>query len=97
MRACFLFLVSLIAITPRAVAQDDQKAIRTSKWLVRVARMEGASVNVEEAASAIQRTATEIADGRRLRALSALKADAAHLDRRIISARLAAQVLDDLD
>ncbi|MEC7946603.1 MAG: hypothetical protein VX265_03485 [Myxococcota bacterium] len=97
MRPSSLLLVSLTAIAPQAVAQDDPEAIRTSKWLVRVARMEGASVNVEEAASAIQRTATEIADGGRLRALSALKADAAHHDRRIISARLAAQVLDDLD
>lgn len=90
-------MVSLLLAAPRATAQDDAEAARKDKWMVRVARMEGASVNVEEAAGALQQTAQGIADGGRLKALSALKADAAQLDRRIISARLAAEILDDLD
>ena len=92
-----LLALPLLLVAPRAIAQDDPEAARTDKWMVRVARMEGASVNVEEAASALRETAQGIADGGRLTALSALKADAAQLDRRIISARLAAEVLDDLD
>jgi hypothetical protein len=92
-----LFMLPLLLAAPRATAQDDAEAARKDKWMVRVARMEGASVNVEEAAGALQLTAQGIADGGRLKALSALKADAAQLDRRIISARLAAEVLDDLD
>ena len=97
MRRSVLLLAPLLTFTPRAIAQDDGESVRTSKWMVRVARMEGASVNVEEAAAGLQRTAEEISAGGRLNALSALKADAAHLDRRMISARLAAEVLDDLD
>lgn len=92
-----LLCTALLLLAPRATAQDDAEAARHDKWLVRVARMEGASVNIEEAAGDLQRTAREIADGGRLTALSALKADAAQLDRRIISARLAAEILDDLD
>lgn len=92
-----LLTVPLLLLAPRATAQDDAEAARMDKWRVRVARMEGASVNIEEAASDLERTARQIADGGRLTALSALKADAAQLDRRIISARLAADVLDDLD
>lgn len=92
-----LLVAPLLLAAPRATAQDDAEAARTDKWRVRVARMEGASVNVEEAAGALHRTAQGIAEGGRLTGLSALKADAAQLDRRIISARLAAEVLDDLD
>lgn len=64
-------------------------------WMVHTARMEGASVNVEEAAADLQRTATQISEGGRLTALSALAADAAKLERRVVSAKLAAQVLTD--
>lgn len=89
--------LSVLLMAPRATAQDDAEAARVQTWLVRVARMEGASVNIEEAASALAQTAGRVAEGGRLTALSGIKADAVHLERRIISARMAAEVLDDLD
>lgn len=90
-------LAPLLLLAPVATAQGDEEAALQEKWLVRVARMEGASVNIEEAAQDVQRTAQAIADGGRLTALSALAADAAMLDKRVVSAKLAAEVLDDLD
>jgi len=88
---------ALLLAAPRATAQDDADAARMQTWMVRVARMEGASVNIEEAAGALAQTAARVAAGGRLTALSGLQADAEQLERRIISARLAAEVLDDLD
>jgi hypothetical protein len=92
-----VLLAPLLLLAPAATAQGDAEAALQEQWLVRVARMEGASVNVEEAAGDVHRTARAIADGGRLTALSALVADAAALDRRVVSAKLAAGVLDDLD
>ena len=73
-----------------------EDAAQDQLWIVHTARMEGASVNVEEAAADLQKTAAAIAEGGRLTALAALAADAEKLDRRVVSARLAAQVLTDV-
>jgi hypothetical protein len=94
-------MAALLLLAPTALAQDgapDQDAVDAAQqlWMVHTARMEGASVNVEEAAADLQRTAAQIAEGGRLTALSALAADAAKLERRVVSAKLAAQVLTDV-
>ena len=64
-------------------------------WLVRTARMEGAAVNVKEAASALRLTAEDIAAAGRVQSVARLHSQADDLNRRVVSARLAADVLDD--
>ena len=84
---------------PSALADEPAPSpdARLETWRVRVARMEGASVNVEEAATALVETATRIADSGRIHGLSDLVSDADHLNRRVVSLTLATEVLDELD
>ena len=95
MRRDVLAISLVLGFSPHALALEPTPV--AERWLVRVARMEGASVNVEEAAGSLHQTASQIAASGRLSGLSALAADAAQLERRVISASLAANVLDDLD
>ena len=71
----------------------DEEARRT--WMVRIARMEGASVDVEEAARAVADTARKISDSGRISDVALLSGRADQLKRKVISATLAADVLDD--
>lgn len=94
---------ALLVLAPTAVAQDpppteasvlDEDA--RAAWMVRIARMEGASVDVEEAAAAVAATAQSIADAGRVQDIALLSGQARELERKVISASLAAQVLDEL-
>jgi len=91
--------VSLLALQARA--QDpapvdsvlDEEARRS--WMVRIARMEGASVDVEEAARAVADTARQISESGKVSDVALLSGRAEVLHRKVISATLAADVLDD--
>ncbi len=83
--AVLLTAASLISVTTAAA---------DSGWLVRTARMEGAAGNLEETAASVRETAAKIQASGRVSALAALHADADELNRRVISAQLAADVLD---
>ena len=63
-------------------------------WMVRTARMEGAAANIEETAAALKETAARISTAQRLSAVAELVSDAAELNRRVLAAGLAADVLD---
>ena len=65
------------------------------RWAVRLARMEGASVNIEEAAAQLVQTAEQVSRAGRLTHLAELSSDARLLNLRIVSAGLAAEVLDE--
>lgn len=80
------------ADAPASVLDADTRAT----WMVRVARMEGASVDVEEAAAAVAATAQSIADAGRVQDVALLSGQAQQLKRKVISASLAADVLDEL-
>lgn len=64
-------------------------------WSLRVARMEGAAVNVKEAAAAARATASGIASSGRLRDVAVLHSQANALHQRVVSASLAAKLLDE--
>ena len=85
----------LLLLASSALAQEDAAPSTISKeaWAVRMARMEGASINVEEAARELGATATRISDSGRLQGLSELVADATQLNRRVVSLSLAAEVM----
>ncbi len=80
------------AAAPVSVLDPDTRAT----WMVRIARMEGASVDVEEAAAAVAATAQSIADAGRVQDVALLSGQAEQLKRKVISATLASEVLDDL-
>lgn len=63
-------------------------------WSMRTARMEGAAGNVREAAGALATTAEEIASGGRVRDVALLRSQASTLHQRVLSAGLAASLLD---
>jgi|GEM_PF-3210937 len=93
----------LLLAAPVAIAQDpppiEDAAIdedTRAAWMVRVARMEGASVDVEEAAAMVAATAQSIADAGRVQDVALLSGQAQQLRRKVISATLAAEVLDEL-
>lgn len=96
-------VAALLALAPTALAQDPPPAESSvldadtrAAWMVRIARMEGASVDVEEAAAAVAATAQSIADAGRLQDVALLSGQTRELERKVISATLAAQVLDEL-
>ena len=76
---------------------DPATAAQDEAWAVRLARMEGASVHVEEAAAELADTAGRIADSGRVQALSDLSSDAGQLNRRVVSLTLATEVLVELE
>jgi hypothetical protein len=82
------------ALPAVAESPEEPSAPVPESWMVRVARMEGASVDVEEAAAALHGVASEIAATGRIHSVSSLSAHARELQRKVTSARLAARVLD---
>ncbi len=95
-------VVLLLGAGPRALAQDPPVAASSvldeatrATWMVRIARMEGASVDVEEAARAVAQAARGIAASGEARDVAVLSGSAAELRRKVISATLAAQVLTE--
>jgi hypothetical protein len=96
-------VLSSLLLSPVAVAQDPPPITDSvldddtrAAWMVKVARMEGASVDVEEAAAALAVTAQAIADAGRVQDVALLSGQAEALKRKVISASLAAEVLDEL-
>lgn len=75
---------------PQAAVHLDEQA-----WLTRTARMEGAARNVAETASAVKRTADAIGQAGRLQELARLTGEAEKLQKKVISLRLAAEVLPE--
>lgn len=75
----------LISLTAQAESTD---------WMVRTSRMEGAAANIEETALALEQTAARIVESGRLNGVAELVSDANELNRRVLAAGLAAEVLD---
>ena len=95
-----LVLALGLGLATRASGQDDTPAPAPSAeenqaWSVKLARMEGASVNVQEAALATQDSARRIASSGRITGLSDLLNDSIELNRRVVSLRLATEVLTE--
>ena len=65
----------------------------TDTWMVQIARMEGASSDVQAAAEALTLSARRVADGGRIAELPRLQAQARELNRKVSSAVLASEVL----
>jgi hypothetical protein len=86
-------LGGVIGLAPTALAQEDADEARLQSWRVRLARMEGASVNVEEAATALISTTNRITERGRMQGMSDLSNAAQQLNRRVVSLTLATQVL----
>ncbi len=92
--ALLLFALPATGQEPAPAPADDATALEATGWMVRVARMEGASVGVEDAATKVAATARAIADSGRIQSMSRLSAEVHELQRKATSARLAARVLD---
>jgi hypothetical protein len=84
-----LMLATMLALSPVHGAPGIPA---NTTWLVWTSRVEGASVNVEEAARQLASTADEMHRTGRVEALSLLVSDALKLRRRVSSAALAVQV-----
>jgi hypothetical protein len=85
-----LLLLGLL-LAPGALAQEPAGG----RWLLRTSRMEGAAVDVAEAAQAFGAAARSVGEDGYLHRLAELKARATVLNRQVASARLAAEVLDE--
>ncbi len=85
-----LLLLGLL-LAPGALAQEPGG----DRWLLRTSRMEGAAVDVAEAAQAFGAAARSVGEDGYLHRLAELKARATVLNRQVASARLAAEVLDE--
>ena len=72
-------------------------AASSQTWMVRTSRMEGAAVNVKEAAADLRATAEQVAASGRLTDVAVISSQAFELNRRVVSAGLAAKVLDEAD
>lgn len=64
-------------------------------WLIRTSRMEGAALNVREAAGELRAATAAVADGGRLHDVARISSLAFELNRRVVSAGLAAKILDE--
>lgn len=102
MSARIASFVALLAASPVAVAQEPAPSSASAidddtraTWMVRIARMEGATVDIEEAAAAVAATAQSIADAGRVQDVALLSGQARELQRKVISASMAANVLDE--
>jgi len=84
----FLLISATTLVSPFAQAE------RTD-WIVRTARMEGAAANIEETAALLEQTAARIIASGRLHGIAELVSDADELNRRVLAAGLAAEVLDN--
>lgn len=69
-------------------------ALPADTWSLRTARMEGAAGNIREAAQALGSTASGIAEAGRVKDVAVLHSQAELLHRRVLSATLAAKLLD---
>lgn len=69
-------------------------ALPADTWSLRTSRMEGAAVNVREAAEALQATAEGIASTGRVKDVAVLRSQALALHQKVASASLAATMLD---
>ncbi len=77
-----------------AVLLSTTAEAENTDWIVRTARMEGAAANIEETAAALEETAARIVTSQRLHGMAELVSDADELNRRVLAAGLAAEVLD---
>lgn len=66
-------------------------------WNYRTARMEGAAGDLKSAAAALRQTAEGIASAGRLKDVAVLRSQADALHQKVMSATLAAQVLDQFE
>lgn len=96
MRLREIALLGLVFAALPASAEPEVDP-RLETWNLRLARMEGASVNVEEAAQALASSAGRVGDSGRIHGLSELVSDAGELNRRVVSLTLATGVLDELE
>lgn len=96
-RAVFLAALLLSGLPASAEEAKGSVDARAETYFLRLARMEGASVNVEEAAQALSASAARVGQSGRMHGLSELVADAGELNRRVVSLTLATEVLDELD
>jgi hypothetical protein len=85
-------LLGALLLAPGALAQEPTDP---GRWLLRTSRMEGAAVDVAEAAQAFGAAARSVGEDGYLHRLAELKARATVLNRQVASARLAAEVLDE--
>lgn len=102
MTARLVTLAALLAGSPGALAQEPPVPATSAidedtraTWMVRIARMEGATVDIEEAAATVAATAKAIAEAGRVQDVALLSGQARQLERKVISAGMAADVLDD--
>jgi len=100
MTARIASIATLLALSPAAVAQAPPPAETVAideetraTWMVRIARMEGATVDIEEAAAAVSATAQSIADAGRVQDVALLSGRARQLQRKVTSASMAASIL----
>lgn len=96
-RSRLLLCAALVAVATPAVADSPAPSEEelASGWMVRVARMEGASADVEQAAAALHTVAAAVAESGRIHSVSQLSAHVYEVQRKVTSARLAARVLDE--
>ena len=95
--ASTLAVLGLAVLPASAQEQAGAADARTETFFLRLARMEGASVNVEEASQALFASAERVGSSGRIHGLSEIVADATELNRRVVSLRLATEILDELD
>jgi len=88
-----VFVLMTLALVPASSAFGSDDDI---EWVVRTARLEGASVNVVEAAHAVRTTADEIDQSGRLQRLAELESLTKELNWRVISAKMAAEQVVEL-
>ena len=69
-------------------------ALPADTWSMRISRMEGAAGNVREEATALRQTAEGVASAERVKDVATLRSQAASLHKRVVSASLAAKMLD---
>jgi len=67
------------------------------KWNLRTVRMEGAAVNVNEAAEHLSETANKMVKSGQIALLPELISDSIQLNQRVLSAVMAAEVLNNLN
>ena len=103
-RITFIAATLLVAASVHATPQSDATEAAASvaddpiqshqPWMIRTARMEGAAGNVRETAVKLRETAERVSASGRISAVAELIGDSEELNRRVHSAVLAAEVLD---
>ena len=89
----FLLLTLPSRAEPLSGAEKD---VPDPQWIIRTARMEGASANIEEEARKLASTARSIVNSGRVHGLSLLVSDSLDLHRRVVSAGFAAEIFDEI-